>query len=131
MNIRQRLENYKAGQRSSDRTVTVSKTVYQKAHNHTVWINPANSGRDQSYARVHSATSDKTYNVVLYVDDAKIFPTFPYVWSCDCRWGRERFEPCSHVIAVALERGQLYDDEYRSVDSSREEGAQVDLGISA
>jgi len=111
--------------------ITVSKEVFERAHSHEVWVNPRNSGKDHSFARVRSVTSGNTYSVSLYVDEAKVFPTFPYVWNCDCKWGRERFEPCSHVIAVAIERGSKYDDEYGTVDNAREGSPKDHSGVGA
>jgi hypothetical protein len=130
-NWRQRLEDYQAGATANEeqRRITVSKARFESAQNHEVWINPKTSGPGQSLARVRSATSDATYSVDLWVDEAKIFPTFPYVWKCNCKWGRERFDPCSHVIAVALERGKRYENEYGVIDRARETGSQADLGI--
>ena len=130
-NWRQRLDSYVAGAEADteQRRITVSKEVFARAQLHEVWINPRASGVGQSLARVRSSTSDATYTVDLWVDEAKIFPTFPYVWKCNCKWGRERFDPCSHVIAVALERGKRYDDEYGNVDRARETGTQADLGV--
>ncbi len=107
--------------------VTVSKDVFEKGQAHEVWINPQASDSTQSRARVRSAISEETYDVVLIRD--YFFPTFPYVWKCNCYAGRHRFDPCSHVIAVALERGKRYDDEHGSIDGARETGSQTDLGV--
>lgn len=129
----ERLEIYTAGAKADEnaRLVSVSREVFQRALAHEVWINPKTSGELHSYARVRSSTSDATYSVDLFVDEAKIFPMFPYVWKCNCKWGRERFGPCSHVIAVALERGRRYAEEFGTVERAREEGAQGNLGDAA
>lgn len=123
----ERLEFYKARVEAEPREILVSKEVFERAHRHEVWINPRTSGKLHSYARVRSATSEATYSVDLFVDEEKIFPTFPYVWKCTCKAGRERFTPCSHVIAVALERGKRYADEYQTVERARETSLEIDL----
>lgn len=113
MSWRDRLEAYVAGAQSdsSQREITVSKNVFEKAHAHTVHV--IRTTDTHTIAKVRSASSQKVYNTELWRDENRLYPTFPYVWKCSCRWARERFVPCSHVIALALYRGERYDDEYR------------------
>lgn len=108
-NWRDRLENYVAGAKANteQRTISVSREVFEKAKTHQLHV-LRTSRTEATVARVKSASSGTVYQVDLWVDEAKIFPTFPYVWKCSCKWGRERFGPCSHVIAVALYRGKEY-----------------------
>ena len=97
---------------------SVSKRVFTKGLNHLVRVVHGAAGRFVSRARVTSATSGNVYNVELWVDPDRTYPTFPYVWTCNCKWGKERFSPCSHVIAVALARGRKYETEYGSTNAA-------------
>lgn len=107
-NWRDRLEAYVAGAKANEqqRTITVSKNVFDQGHKHDLRV--LQSSEELTYAQVRSATSGSVYRVELWADEAEIFPTFPYVWKCSCRWGRLRFDPCSHVITVALYREKRY-----------------------
>ena len=106
-NWRHRLETYTAGKQAmSPRRVTVSVDVYQRAFTHIV--QPIRSTTEVTIARVVSGTSGEAYQTELWVDDSRLYPTFPFVWKCDCEWGRERFYPCSHVVALAFHRERVY-----------------------
>lgn len=97
---------------------SVSTQVFTRGHRHRVQVVHGAAGRWVSRARVTSATSGTCYNVELWVDPDRTYPTFPYLWTCNCYWGRERFSPCSHVIAVALARGRKYETEYETTDAA-------------
>ena len=133
MSWRTRLEGYvaEAKSREDDRRITVSAEVMKSAEAHKLQI-LRTSRQYETLARVKSASSGSVYLVELYVDEAKIFPSFPYVWKCSCKWARERFAPCSHVIAVSLFRERKYANEHRSGShGDGEESPRLDLGLGA
>lgn len=131
MTWRSRLEGYVAEARSNvdDRRITVSAEVMESARKHELRV-IRTSRQYETIAKVRSASSGSVYLVELYVDESEIFPSFPFVWKCSCKWARERFAPCSHVIAVALFRGRRYDHDDRTIDRLGEENSQLAIEIS-
>ena len=127
MTWRDRIEFYVA--EGSSEQITVSKEVFDKAQTHQARI--VRSTTTHTIAEVTSATSGSAYHVELWVDDDQFYPSFPFIWKCDCYWGRERFQPCSHVLRIALHRLEVYPNEqHGTVDRTRADRVRPDPQLS-
>ena len=131
MTWRQRIEFYVAEGRAVDpERVTVSKNVFDKAQTHQLRI--VRSNPDHTIGEVTSATSGSTYWTELWVDYDRFYPSFPFVWKCDCKWSRERFQPCSHVLRLALHRLEEYPNEdHGTADRPGADSLRPDMRVGA
>ena len=105
MTWRQRIEFYVAeGRAVEPERVTVSKNVFDKAQTHQLRV--IRSNPDHTIGEVTSATSGSTYWTELWVDYDNFYPSFPFVWKCDCVWAGYHHK--SQQFGIALPRhGQL------------------------